>query len=58
MNQLIIFDATLNEESKRLSVEVKPKDSLDVQVVLLRGGATIVKEIPMSELKIIEEERK
>lgn len=50
MNRLIIFDATINEEPKRLSVEVKPEDSFDVQVVLLKGGTTIVKEVSTEEV--------
>ena len=50
MNQLIIFDAEINRESRRFSIETKPTDAYYIKIVLLRGGAKIVKDVSMEEV--------
>ena len=45
--KVIIFDARFNGELKRLAIQVAKDESYWVGIVLLRGGATIVKEIPV-----------
>ena len=47
LQKVIIFDARFNGELKRLAIQASKEESYWVGIVLLRGGATIVKEIPV-----------
>ena len=47
----IVIDTTIGGEPRRLAISVLPDELEDVRVILIRGGATIVKETTLEELK-------